>query len=58
MQEYIDFGWGTGFAVIMGFILIVVFFYSVVKIKKQASEAQERQRKKEAASRELPKEQE
>lgn len=56
MQDYINFGWGTGFAVIMGFILMMVFLYSIVKIRKQASEAKKRQQNKEASTPEIPRE--
>lgn len=50
MQDYINFGWGTGFAVIMGLILVIVFLYTIVKLRKQAAAAKEEQRKKEISN--------
>lgn len=56
MQDYIDFGWGTGFAVIMGLILIIVFLYTIIKLRKQADRAEEQEKKKEASNPDLSKE--
>lgn len=55
MQEYINFGWGTGFAVIMGFVLIILLAYTIVKLRKQVSGAKKREQEKKSGQSDLSK---
>lgn len=39
MMDDFKYGWGTGWGVILGVVLIVVFIYTVIQLRKQASDA-------------------
>ncbi|MDT0649194.1 hypothetical protein [Autumnicola edwardsiae] len=53
---YISFGWGAGFAIIMGLVLLVVIIYTIVKVRKQAHKAEAAEkRKKENPSKRMEK---
>ncbi|MDT0647785.1 hypothetical protein RM545_13885 [Zunongwangia sp. F260] len=45
-MSYISFGWGAGFAIIMGLVLLVVIIYTIVKVRKQAHKAEAAEKKK------------
>ena len=38
MMYALRYGWGMGFAVIMGLVLIAVIIYTIVALRKQVSE--------------------
>lgn len=42
---FIRYGWGLGFAVIMGLVLIAVIIYTIIKVRKQAREAEAAEKK-------------
>lgn len=37
---------GTGFAIVMAIVLVVVIIYTIIKLRKQVSKAEETEKKK------------
>ncbi|MDT0685939.1 hypothetical protein [Autumnicola psychrophila] len=51
---YTNFGWGAGFAIIMGLVLLFVIIYTIIKVRKQAHKAEaSEKRKKERSAKNL-----
>lgn len=48
---YIRYGWGAGFAIFMGVLLIAAIIYTVIKVRKQAHRAEEREKKQKRGNR-------
>ncbi|HET7360467.1 MAG TPA: hypothetical protein VFI78_00880 [Salinimicrobium sp.] len=46
-MENLKIGWSTGFAVIISVVIVAVIIYTVIKVRKQAGEAEEARRKSE-----------
>ena len=49
MKYVIGYGWGMGFAIIMGLVLIAVIVYTVFALRKQVSEREKPTPKKPTA---------
>lgn len=46
-MEDLHSGWGLGFAVISGIVIIAVIIYTVIKVRQQANAAERKQQKAE-----------
>lgn len=42
-----NYGWGAGYGIVMGIVLIGVLIYTIISVRKQAREAESSRRKSE-----------